>query len=139
MKRFILDASVALGWFLDDPVPPYASHVHNELRRGARALVPALWQIEMANSFVVAERQRNITAADLDRCLYETEELLVDAIESGADFISFKDAFVSARALHLTAYDAVYLETARRAGLPLATLDKSLRSAASRAGIELFR
>jgi len=30
----------------------------------------------------------------------------------------------SARAFQLTAYDAIYLELARREGLPLATLDK---------------
>ncbi len=139
MTRFVLDASVALGWFLDEPVPPYARQVYRALRAGARALVPALWQIEIANSFVVAERRGNITAVDLNRCLYEIEELLVKAIESSTDFISVKDALGSARAFQLTAYDAVYLETARRERLPLATLDNSLRNAASRAGVELFR
>jgi len=38
----------------------------------------------------------------------------------------------------LTVYDACYLELARREGLPLATLDKSLRAAATKAGIRAW-
>jgi len=37
----------------------------------------------------------------------------------------------------LTVYDAAYLETAMRRGLPLATLDKELRSAAEQEGVTL--
>jgi len=43
-----------------------------------------------------------------------------------------------ARAFRLSAYDAVYLETAQREQLALATLDQSLRAAAIRAGVEVF-
>jgi len=39
----------------------------------------------------------------------------------------------------LSAYDAVYLDLARRERLPLATLDEKLRAAAARAGVELLR
>ena len=42
-----------------------------------------------------------------------------------------------ARAHGLTAYDAAYLELALRTGLPLATLDTRLGSAARVAGIKL--
>jgi predicted nucleic acid-binding protein len=37
----------------------------------------------------------------------------------------------------LTAYDAAYLELARRKGLPLATFDKDLILAATQEGVEL--
>jgi predicted nucleic acid-binding protein len=37
----------------------------------------------------------------------------------------------------LTVYDAAYLELAQRRGLPLATLDKDLRAAASAEGVVL--
>ena len=40
--------------------------------------------------------------------------------------------------LNLTVYDAAYLELAMRRGLPLATLDRDLRAAASAAGITLL-
>lgn len=38
----------------------------------------------------------------------------------------------------LTTYDASYLELAMRLGVPLATLDKSLRHAAGEAGVPLL-
>ena len=38
----------------------------------------------------------------------------------------------------LTSYDAAYLELAMRASLPLATLDKDLRSAARKVGVTVL-
>ena len=43
-----------------------------------------------------------------------------------------------AREHGLTAYDAAYLELAMRLGLPLATGDRDLKSAAARAGVVLL-
>ena len=40
-----------------------------------------------------------------------------------------------ARAQHLSAYDAAYLELALRRDLPLATLDDKLKAAASAVGV----
>jgi predicted nucleic acid-binding protein len=138
VKRFVLDASVALGWFLEHPVAQYANRVKQTLLLGARAVVPALWHLEMANGFAVAERRGILTAADADRCLVNLEQLLAQAIESETEFFPVRQAHLAARTSQLSAYDAVYLITARRAGLPLATLDQRLRAAASSAGVELF-
>jgi predicted nucleic acid-binding protein len=139
VKRFVLDASVALRWFLDHPVAPYAIRVKQSLLSGARAVVPALWHLEMANGFAVAERRGILTAADADKCLVHLEQLLGQAIESETEFIPMRQAFAGARASRLSAYDAVYLHTARREGLALATLDQRLRIAAAQAGVELLR
>jgi predicted nucleic acid-binding protein len=43
-----------------------------------------------------------------------------------------------ARAEHLTAYDAAYLELAMRLGVPLATKDQELGEAAERLGVEVL-
>ncbi len=139
MKRFVLDASVALRWFLDHPVAPYAGRVKQSLLDGALAVVPALWHLEMANGLAGAERRGILTAADADRCLVHLEQLLFKTIESETEFFPVRQAFATARTSHLSAYDAVYLDTARRLGLPLATLDQRLRAAATQAGVELFR
>jgi predicted nucleic acid-binding protein len=139
VKRFVLDASVSLRWFLDNPVPAYAVHIKQQLTVGARAVVPALWHLEMANGFVVAERRGMLAQGDADLCIAQTEQLVAHWIESATDLLSIRDAFTAARAFRLSCYDAVYLETARRTGLPLATLDHPLRSAAGRAGVELVR
>jgi predicted nucleic acid-binding protein len=60
-------------------------------------------------------------------------------VETQMDLVLARDALASARAFQLTAYDAVYLELARREGLPLATLDKGLRAAAKKAGVALLK
>jgi predicted nucleic acid-binding protein len=139
LKRFVLDASVALAWFLDHPVSVYAIEIRRLLVDGARAVVPALWHLEMANGLVVAERRKIIDADDLSRSLIRLEQLVIQAIETRSDFWSMRQALNTARGFLLSAYDGVYLETARVEGVPLATLDKSLRAAAARAGVEVLR
>jgi predicted nucleic acid-binding protein len=139
LKRFVLDASVSLAWFLDNPVPDVAQRVRRALENKSRALVPALWHLEMANGFVIGERRGILTASYADRCLDDVEGLLASVIESSHDTMSLRQALSVARTFRLTAYDGAYLETARREQLPLATLDRALAEAAVRGGVPLFR
>jgi predicted nucleic acid-binding protein len=136
--RFVLDASVALAWFVDNPVASYAVRVKKSLARDARAVVPGLWHLEMANGFAVAERRGVLTAANAMAGVIVIEQLLAQAIESSADFIPIRQVLTTARAFHLSAYDAVYLDTARRERLPLATLDRRLLAAAQQAGVDVI-
>ena len=138
MIRFVLDASVALAWFVDNPVAAYAVRVRKSLARDARALVPGLWHLEMANGFAVAERRGILTSANSTAGIAAIEQLLVQSIENSADFISLRQVLTTARDFQLSAYDAVYLDTARRQQLPIATLDRRLLSAAQQAGVEVY-
>jgi predicted nucleic acid-binding protein len=133
-----LDASVALAWFLDSPVPAYAVQVKQALLKGAKGVVPALWHLEIANSLVVAERRKLLSAADAQIALSSLEQVALQALELHADTVPMREAFTTARSFALSAYDSVYLNLARAEGIPLATLDKGLRTAASKAGVELF-
>ena len=139
MKRFVLDASVALAWFLDHPVPAYAIDIRRHLLANARAIVPTLWHLEIANALVVAERRKLLKADDLLLSLARLEQLIIQVVETRSDFWSLRQAVNTAREFQLSAYDGVYLETAQAEGIPLATLDKNLRSAAVRAGVEVLR
>ena len=139
MKRFVLDASVALAWFLDHPVSTYAIEIRQLLVDGGRAIVPALWHLEMANGLVVAERRKIIKPDDLSLSLIRLEELIIQAVETRTEFWSMRQAVNTAQRFLLSAYDSVYLDTARADAVPLATLDRSLRAAAARAGVELLR
>lgn len=137
--RFVLDASVSLAWFLDKPVPALAMRARKELYAGSSALVPALWIYEMANGLAMVERRGLLSRSFLDRSLQEIETLVTTAISSDdAVAISLRHAFSAASTFRLTAFDAVYLETARKEGLPLATLDRELIAAAKKAGVSLF-
>jgi predicted nucleic acid-binding protein len=137
VRRFVLDASVALAWFVDNPVSAYAIQIKSSLLRGARAAVPSLWHLEMANGLAVAERRGILTAADAHQGVGNIEQLLAHAIDSSADFVSVRQALTTALSFQLSAYDAVYLDMARRERLPLATLDRRLLAAAGQAGIAL--
>jgi predicted nucleic acid-binding protein len=137
VKRFVLDASIALAWFLDRPTAQYADHVRQLLLRGSRAVVPALWQLEIANGFITAERRGLLTSFNTTEALQSLDVVIAQAIEIIQEPASMRRVLHAAREFRLTAYDAVYLEMALRQQLPLATLDRELRTAASKAGVEI--
>jgi len=139
LKRFVLDASVSLRWFLDDSVSPYADRVKHLLIKGGRAVVPALWHLEMSNGLAVAERRSILSTADVDQALLDIEQIVAQGVDTSSIFVSSRQALVTARAFKLSAYDAVYLDLARHERLPLASLDQRLRAAAGQAGLELLR
>jgi predicted nucleic acid-binding protein len=138
VRRFVLDASVALAWFLDKPEPAEAVRIKRFLLAGSRAVVPALWHLEIANGLAVAERRGILSAADSNRCLLDIEQLLAQALDTSPNQIPVRQALMTARAFGLSAYDSVYLDLARSEGLPLATLDQKLRAAAKAASVELI-
>ena len=139
MNDFVLDASVSLSWFVDNPVPVAAVEIRNLLMKGQIATVPVLWAFEMANGLVTAARKGVLTPSDVIDCCDEIEILLAGSIDLVTDSPRnlVRVLFLSARAHSLTAYDASYLELASRRKLPLATLDRSLQISAKAAGVSL--
>jgi len=138
LKGFVLDASVSLRWFLDHPVPIYANRVKQFFLKGVRAVVPALWHLEMSNGLVVAERRSILTAADVDQALFDIEQIVAQAVDTDSIVVPARHSLTTARAFQLSAYDAIYLDLARRERLAIATLDDRLRAAAAHAGVELL-
>ena len=139
MIRFVLDASVALRWFLDNPLSSYANRVKQLLIKGDRALVPALWHLEMSNGLAVAERRSILSPSDVDQALLDVEQLVARAIDTDSALVPTRRSLSTARTFRLSAYDAVYLDLARVEKLPLASLDQQLRNAAKPAGVRLLR
>ncbi|PYT79312.1 MAG: hypothetical protein DMG40_16580 [Acidobacteria bacterium] len=84
------------------------------------------------------ERRKALTAVDTERGLLDFETFLTSRAEVDQTSASMRELVALARTYQLTVYDAVYLELARRGGLPLATLDKSLRAVTSEAGVKLL-
>jgi predicted nucleic acid-binding protein len=138
MKTFVLDASVALGWTLNNPVPTSATRAKQALLSGIKGVAPALWHLEIANGLAAAERRGILTSSDAMLAVLQLEQLCAQALEIEADLVSMRQALTTARAYQLPAYDSVYLDLALRARLPLATLDVALRKAAGKAGVELL-
>jgi predicted nucleic acid-binding protein len=137
LSRFVLDASVTLGWIADDPRSSPATHVMERLLEGDRAVVPALWHLELANWFVLAQRRNVLTAEAADRGIAAIEEIIVRAVDTETEF-HIRRSRDLATTFQLSSYDAAYLDLALRDGLPLATLDRPLRAAATKAGVDLL-
>lgn len=138
MKRFVLDASVALAWFIDRPIARYAMRIQELLLAGDRAIVPPLWRVEVANGFVVTERRSVLTPSDTAEALQTFQVVFAQAVEESQQVSPLPRVIATAREFRLTAYDAEYLDTARILQLPLATLDRRLQEAAAQARVPLF-
>jgi predicted nucleic acid-binding protein len=139
VTRFVLDASVALAWVVDQKPDPYAAVVQQRVRAGERAIVPALWQLEITNALAAVERRGVLSAAEVEEGLRYFEGFLVAQAEIISAFPGMREILRLARELGLTSYDALYVDLARREALPLATLDKGLRAAAAKAGVGLLK
>lgn len=133
MSGFVLDCSVAVCWCFDDEASP-ATDALLERVRDEGAVVPSLWQVELANVLLQAERRRRTTAADTTTFLDLIDELPI-ATDEETVHRALREVLTLARAHGLTAYDATYLELAMRRGLPLATRDAALAAAARRVGM----
>jgi len=101
--------------------------------------VPALWQLEVTNVLAAVQRRGVLSAAEVEEGLRYFEGFLAAQAEIICAFPSMREILRLARELGLTSYDVLYLELARREGLPLATLDRGLRAAAAKAGVALLK
>lgn len=93
----------------------------------------------MSNGLVVAERRSILTPVDVDQAMIDIEQIVAQAVDTDSNVVSARQSLATARAFQLSAYDAVYLDLARRERLPLATLDERLRTAAAHAGVAFLR
>ncbi len=129
----VLDASMALSWCFEDEWTGRSDSVLETVRQDG-AVVPPLWDLELANVLVGAERRGRTSRADTERLVSLLQQLPIEMSEHDPDVT---DVVAAARDYGLTAYDACYLVLAMRSGLPLATLDERLADAAGRAGVTL--
>lgn len=132
----ILDSSATLAWFYTNETTPAIHQVFELLLKGG-AWVPSLWRLEVANILEIGIRRgrhdvafRQATLADLS--------LLPISLDPETDRHAWDATLQLAHRHALTSYDAAYLELAQRRGLPLATLDSDLRTAAVAQGVHLL-
>lgn len=133
MSDFVLDASLALQWFLEDETErKYSLTVLASLSE-KRALVPILWFYEVGNGLLMAHRRKRITIDQIEGFLKRLRALPIDAAQQTQ--LEILELPALALSHGLTNYDAAYLGLAIRFKLPLATTDKNLRKAATSVGI----
>jgi predicted nucleic acid-binding protein len=133
---FVLDASTALSWCFEDEATDEGDALLGRLQ-SEFAIVPGHWPLEIANGLIIAERRRRLDSSRIERYLTVLADLDIrtDALTPER---ALGDVLHLARDARLTSYDAAYLDLALREGLPLATRDAMLASAARRAGIAVI-
>jgi predicted nucleic acid-binding protein len=136
---FVLDASVAIRWALQDGSVSdrvYADQILDSFS-AAPAWVPALWYTETIHVLRCAEDSGKLGESALTGFVYRLAQLPITLDSAAPSGTQLAVAAIS-REFKLSGYDAQYLELARRRNLPLATLDKDLRKAAKKAGVPIY-
>jgi predicted nucleic acid-binding protein len=132
----VLDSSVALAWVYADETTDAVLSLFDEIRiRGA--WVPGLWRWEIANVLHLNVRRGRHDGVFRDGAL-SSLALLPVRVDAEADRQAWSATLHLAERHRLTVYDAAYLEIAWRRKIPLATLDRELRAAASGEGVHLL-
>ena len=131
-----LDTSATIAWvYAGETSRPVRAVFDQVMESGA--WVPGLWRLEIANVLEMGVRRgrhdaafREVTLADL--------ALLSIQVDPHTNDRAWGATIRLAERHRLTVYDAAYLELALRRGLPLATLDRELRVAATAENVTLL-
>jgi predicted nucleic acid-binding protein len=132
----VLDSSVALAWIYADEATEAVLDIFERVKRDG-AWIPALWRWEVANALQMNVRRGRHSAVFRDEALSNLACLPIK-VDGQAEPEAWLGALVIAERHGLTVYDASYLEIALRLKIPLATLDRELRTAAKGEGVELL-
>jgi predicted nucleic acid-binding protein len=133
----VIDASVATGWLLQSQADELTNAAEAALTEDS-GWVPSHFGIELARGLRSLERRGLLTSQMVDDALKRLGDVPLqqdgdDALEHVAKIVTL------ARQYTLRVADAAYLELALRIDLPLATRDRALAMAATRAGAALFK
>lgn len=129
MGPFVADTSITLAWCFRDEATITSRKVLAGLQ-DTYAVVPSLWPFEVANALASAERRGRITQAESARFIDALNRMPIH-IERRESLWLWQAILPLARQHRLSAYDAAYLDLAKREALPLATLDVNLQQAAT--------
>ncbi len=136
-QLFVIDNSVVMSWCFEGEANGYADLVLEKLT-DARAIVPAIWALEVVNVLLVAERKDRIKQADSTNFLTLLLQLPI-AIKQDMHCAAMTELLLLGRSHNLSSYDLAYLNLAMHNGCPLATLDQQLIAAAKETGVPLLK
>ncbi len=135
--NFVLDCSVTMTWLFEHEATKDTDELLGKLSGPEKAIVTQHWVLEVGNVLLGAERSKKKTSADTTLFLNLLSKLAIESdVHTGHHATTTTLAL--GRRHHLSSYDAAYLELAMRLGLPLATLDRSLRKSAQAEGIPVL-
>ena len=132
---FVLDCSVTMAWLFPDEATEATARLRDSLAE-ARAFVPSLWPVEVANVLLAATRRGRVGVDEWPEICAHLEVLPIE-IDPVSTARVWGAVIELANRHGLSVYDAMYLELAVRMRLPLATLDRALAAAGQAAGVDV--
>lgn len=129
----IVDASVAIAWFVRNQATGYTDRIRKQARR-QRLHVPAVWPLEVTNALRQLERRKLLSNRQVDTIIELLEPL---DIMVHKEPLAPRHLLAVSRNHDLTAYDASYLDLALALRYPVACCDGALKAALSAAGLKL--
>jgi predicted nucleic acid-binding protein len=130
---FVLDASVALAWFVRPQATTYTDRI-KRLAKQEPLHVPAIWSLEVSNALGTLWRRGNLT----ERAARTSADLFGSlAVTVHHDRLSISEMLDFAKRYGLSSYDASYLDLAISLRVPLACRDGNLQRALADAGVRL--
>jgi len=137
MQDFVIDNSVVMSWCFKDETSKYTDAMLDYLEQST-AYVPTIWPLEVSNVLLVAERRKRLSQSDSSRFISLLLELPI-IVEPESPERMLSEILALAREYKLSSYDASYLDLAMRKGLPIATTDKNIISAAKRSSVSILK
>lgn len=127
MTDFVIDSSVAIKWFVQEPLAAEAVRIRAGYYRGSFGLlVPDLIYAELGS--VVWKKQRFQGLAEADAVQIISDWLAVPVVVTPTSVL-LDQAFQLALTHHRTVYDMLYVALAQREKCPFVTADEKLVNA----------
>lgn len=135
--KFVVDNSVVMAWAFEDESDIYTENVLDSLTT-SKAIVPAIWHLEVVNVLKTSERRGRLKEADSTSFVSFLESLPISTAMDACEG-KMAELLSVARSYNLSSYDASYLLLAMKMTVPIATKDKALRVAALKAGVHIWQ
>ncbi len=133
MSAVVVDASVVVGWYVEEAGSPLA----RQLAQSARRLIAPTWMLlEVGNALARKAADGGVPrgfAGDVVRSLRQRRVVAMHEVEP-----LIVHASALAEELPHPIYDCVYLALSQREGAALATFDRALAKLARRLSIPLW-
>ncbi|PYT08590.1 MAG: twitching motility protein PilT [Acidobacteria bacterium] len=127
MTKLVVDASVAIKWFIPEPLSVEARRILDDYQAGTRTLLaPDLINAEVGNIVWKKQTFQGLTAADAKTVIDEFRKLAILVTPTG-DLL--EDAYSLAATYGRSVYDSLYLALSIREGCQFVTADERLVNA----------
>ncbi len=124
-----------MAWCFDDEANEQSDQALVLLKNG-KAVVPAIWPLEVLNVLHVSERKKRISVSQSNTFISLLNALPIEIDMSLHDSLN-KTILEISRQYSISAYDAAYLELAKRRTIPLFSFDKILIETAKKFDVEI--